>query len=115
MSDVINNREHRQKVLKELIMELHNGKSVEEVKERFGELIAGVSAAEISQMEQNLIMEGMPVTEVQRLCDVHAAVFKGSIEEIHREVAPEEREGHPMHTFKSENREIEKLINQTRY
>ena len=98
MSDVINNREHRQKVLKELIMELHNGKSVEEVKERFGELIVGVSAAEISQMEQNLIMEGMPVTEVQRLCDVHAAVFKGSIEEIHREVAPEEREGHPMHT-----------------
>ena len=112
MSDVINNREHRQKVLKELIMELHNGKSVEEVKERFGELIVGVSAAEISQMEQNLIMEGMPVTEVQRLCDVHAAVFKGSIEEIHREVAPEEREGHPMHTFKFENREIEKLINE---
>lgn len=110
MSEVINNREYRQKVLKELIMELHNGKPVEEVKAKFGELIEGVSTSEISQMEQNLIMEGMPVTEVQRLCDVHAAVFKGSIEEIHREVSPEEREGHPVHTFKTENREIEKLI-----
>ena len=34
-------------------------------------------------MENALIREGMPISEVQRLCDVHAAVFKGSIEEIH--------------------------------
>jgi len=112
VSEVINNREYRQKVLKELIMELHNGKPIEDVKARFEKLIEGVSAAEISQMEQSLIMEGMPVSEVQRLCDVHAAVFKGSIEEIHREIAPEEKEGHPVHTFKSENREIEKLLNE---
>jgi len=110
MSEMINNREYRQKVLKELIMELHNGKSPEEVKERFAKLIEGVSASEISQMEQSLIMEGMPVEEVQRLCDVHAAVFKGSIEEIHRPQNPEEIPGHPVHTFKRENREIERLI-----
>ncbi|NLU26866.1 MAG: DUF438 domain-containing protein [Hungateiclostridium thermocellum] len=111
MSEVINNREYRQKVLKELIRELHNGKSVDEVKPRFEELIQGVSAAEISEMEQALIMEGMPVEEIQRLCDVHAAVFKGSIEEIHRPQKPEEVPGHPVHTFKLENAEIEKLIN----
>lgn len=70
MSEMINNREHRQKVLKELIMELHEGKTVDEVKDRFDKLIEGISASEISQMEQNLIMEGMPVEEVQRLCDV---------------------------------------------
>ena len=39
----INNREYRQKILKELIMELHNGKSVEEVKPRFEKLIEGIS------------------------------------------------------------------------
>jgi len=111
MSEVINNREYRQKVLKELIRELHNGKSVEEVKPRFEELIQGISAAEIADMEQALIMEGMPVQEVQRLCDVHAAVFKGSIEEIHRPQKPEEVPGHPIHTFKLENDEIRKLIN----
>ena len=32
MSEIINNREYRQKVLKDIIMELHAGKSVEEVK-----------------------------------------------------------------------------------
>jgi len=61
-------------------------------------------------MEQALIMEGMPVEEIQRLCDVHAAVFKGSIEEIHRPQKPEEVPGHPIHTFKLENAEIRKLV-----
>ncbi|HPT87281.1 MAG TPA: DUF438 domain-containing protein [Bacillota bacterium] len=113
MSEYINNREYRQKVLKELIAELHQGKSVEEVKARFAKLIEGVSPSEISEMEQALIGEGMPVEEIQRLCDVHAAVFKGSIAEIHREQKPEETPGHPIHLFKVENREIEKLIDQS--
>lgn len=113
MSEILNNREYRQKVLKELIMELHSGKSVDEVRERFEKLIEGVSPTEISDMEQSLIMEGMPIGEVQRLCDVHAAVFKGSIEEIHKELPLEEKPGHPVHTFKLENRAIEKLINET--
>lgn len=111
MSEMINNREYRQKVLKELITELHNGKSVDEIKPRFEELIQGISAAEIAEMEKALIMEGMPVEEIQRLCDVHAAVFKGSIEEIHRPQKPEEVPGHPVHTFKLENEAIRKLVN----
>ncbi|MGE5614707.1 MAG: DUF438 domain-containing protein [Bacillota bacterium] len=112
MSEYINNREYRQKVLKELIMELHNGKSVEDVKPRFEKLIEGISPGEISEMEHALIMEGMPVEHIQRLCDVHAALFKGSIEEIHRPQRPEDAPGHPVHTFKLENRELEKLINE---
>lgn len=110
MSNLINNREYRQKVLKELIMELHNGKSVQEVKSRFEKLIEGVSASEISEMEQNLIMEGMPVEEVQRLCDVHSAVFKGSIEDIHKPEPKENIKGHPLHTFKIENQAVKDLI-----
>jgi uncharacterized protein len=112
MSEYINNREHRQKVLKDIITELHNGKSVEEVKARFEKLIQGISPTEISEMEQSLIMNGMPVEEIQRLCDVHAAVFKGSIEEIHRSKKPEEEHGHPVHIFRLENRELEKLISE---
>lgn len=110
MSEMINNREYRQKVLKELINQLHQGKSVEEVKPEFEKLIQGVSVKEISEMEQALIMEGMPVEQIQNLCDVHAAVFKGSIEEIHRPQKPEETPGHPVHTFKLENRQLERLI-----
>lgn len=107
MSDIINNREYRQKVLKELISELHNGKNVEEVQERFHDLVHNISTKEISEMEAALIKEGMPVEEIQRLCDVHAAVFKGSIEEIHH---PDKAPGHPIHTFKLENEAVRKYI-----
>ncbi len=111
MSELINNREYRKKVLKELIGELHKGKSVDEVKPRFEELIeGGVTTAEITEMEAALVAEGMPVEEIQRLCDVHAAVFKGSIEDIHRAIDPAEIPGHPVHTFHLENRALEDLI-----
>ncbi|KZE71367.1 PAS domain S-box protein [Paenibacillus jamilae] len=119
MSELINNREHtaqelteRQQTLKEIIKELHAGKSVEEVKARFAEAVGGVSVAEISAMEHALMTEeGIPVSEVQRLCSVHTSIFKGSIEDIHRPSGPEEQPGHPVHTFKLENREIERLVN----
>ncbi|UZT81603.1 DUF438 domain-containing protein [Caproicibacterium sp. BJN0003] len=114
MSEEINNREYRQKVLKELITQLHNGASVEEVKGRFAAVFDGVSAEEIAQAEQGLIANGLPVSEVQRLCDVHAAVFKGSIEEIHRPTDPAEIPGHPANTLKRENRAVEKLIGEIR-
>ncbi|WP_151737722.1 DUF438 domain-containing protein ['Paenibacillus yunnanensis' Narsing Rao et al. 2020] len=119
MSELINNREvdvpeqtRRQNLLKEIIKELHAGKSVEEVKARFEEAVGDVTVAEISAMENSLMMEeGIPVAEVQRLCSVHTAIFKGSIEQIHRSNQPEEQPGHPVHTFKLENREIERLVN----
>jgi DUF438 domain-containing protein len=107
MSELINNREYRQKILKELINELHNGKSVDEVKDRFHDLVHGISTKEISEMEAALIKEGMPVEEIQRLCDVHAEVFKGSIEDIHH---PEKAPGHPIHTFKRENEALNKYL-----
>ena len=114
MSEEINNREYRQKVLKELITQLHDGKSVEEVKGRFAAVFGGVSAEEIAQAEQALVANGLPVSEIQRLCDVHAAVFKGSIEEIHQPSDPSEIPGHPANTLKRENRAIEKLIAEIR-
>lgn len=110
MSESINNREYRKEVIKQVIKELHDGKSVDEVKQRFEEAFSGVSATEISEAEQALITEGLPVSEVQRLCDVHSAVFKGSIEEIHRETDPTKIPGHPANVIILENREIEKII-----
>lgn len=119
MSELINNREvdipeqtRRQAMLREIIKELHAGKSVEEVKARFEEAVGDVTVEEISAMEHSLMTEeGIPVEEVQRLCSVHTAIFKGSIEQIHRSSKPEEQPGHPVHTFKLENREIERLVN----
>lgn len=116
MSELINNREqpNSEKVsaLKNIIKLLHQGKSVEEVKVLFDEQIGNVSVEEISQMEQSLMNEeGIPVEEIQRLCSVHAAVVGTSIETIHQAVQPELQPGHPIHTFKLENQEIDKLVN----
>jgi DUF438 domain-containing protein len=119
MSEFINNREHvmenkseRQEMLKEIIKELHAGKDVAEVKAKFEEAVGDVTVAEISQLEQALMQEeAIPVSEVQRLCSVHAEVFKGSIEEIHRSEKPEDEPGHPIHTWKMENKEIDRLVN----
>ncbi|MBN2221046.1 MAG: DUF438 domain-containing protein [Vallitaleaceae bacterium] len=113
MSEFINNREHRQKELKRLIQRLHDGATVDEVRAEFASITQGVTAIEITEMEQSLVNEGMPVEEIQRLCDVHASVFEGSIEEIHKEegyVIPDFDEGHPVHTFKKENRALENLM-----
>lgn len=111
MSAEINNREYRKKVLKDLIAQLHAGKTADEVKERFAETFHNVSAAEISEAESALISEGLAVEEVQRLCDVHAAVFEGSIEEIHSvQTDPSDLPGHPAHTLKQENRALERLM-----
>lgn len=107
MSEAINNREYRQQKMKEVIRELHAGKTVEEVKEKFAEVIDGVSPKEISMMEVELVKEGLPIEEIQYLCDVHAEVFKGSLDEIHH---PEQVPGHPIYTFKKENRALEDLM-----
>ncbi len=110
MSESINNREYRKDVIKEVIKELHQGKSVEEVKGKFEVAFAGVSATEISEAEQALINEGLPVEEIQKLCDVHSAVFKGSIAEIHQVIDQTEVLGHPANSVKRENRALEELI-----
>lgn len=110
MSAEINNREFRQQVLKELISQLHEGKSVDEVKGRFDEVFGNVSVEEIAQAEQALIANGLAVGEVQRLCDVHAAIFKGSIQDIHKPSTEADQSGHPADTLKRENRAIEKVI-----
>lgn len=119
MSELINNREQslenkaeRQEMLKEIIKELHAGKNVDEVKAKFEEAVGDVTVVEISQLERALMQEeGIPVAEVQRLCSVHAAIFKGSIEEIHRSEKPEDEPGHPIHTWKMENKEVDMLVN----
>jgi len=110
MSELINNREHRKKIVKDVIRKLHEGATVDEVKAQFAEVLKGVSATEITVIEGELVKEGLPVEEIQRLCNVHAEVFKGTIDEIHH---PEQVPGHPVYTMKEENRAIEKYIEES--
>ena len=112
MSQEINNRERRKEAIKQILRQLHEGKSVEDVQAVFREAFDGVAASEISEAEQALISEGLPVSEVQRLCDVHSAVFKGSIEEIHAPADASRQTGHPAHTLHLENEAIQKQLDE---
>jgi DUF438 domain-containing protein len=93
----------RLEALHAIVKDLHAGKSVEEVKPRFEELIADVEATEIAVMEQKLIEGGVPDSEVKRLCDVHVQVFAGALEGHEAVGAPA---GHPMDTFQRENQAL---------
>jgi DUF438 domain-containing protein len=100
-------KEARHEVLKDIIRELHEGGDLERQKRRFAELIKDISPAEISEMEQRLMDEGMPEDEVKRLCDVHVQVFKESLE---GQPPPSTIPGHPLHTLSEENRALEKIL-----
>lgn len=95
------------KELGKIIKKLHQGVDKEVVKKEFRDKFESVTSAEIVEMEQQLVKEGMPVEEIQKLCDIHADVFDMSIEEIHKKEPEHEKEGHPIKVLLNENRAIE--------
>lgn len=101
MSEVFGGKEKKE-ALKELIRRLHEGANPEEVKAEFEQVIKGATPIEIAQVEQELIKEGMPREEVQRLCDVHLAVFRESLEEGGTPAPP----GHPIHILMEEHKKL---------
>lgn len=107
MSEFINNVSRRKEALKEVIQRLHAGESVESLQEKFGDAIRGATAGEIADAERAMIGEGIAVSEIQRLCDLHVAVFKESLDE---EPAPESLPGHPVFTFRMENEVTLRLL-----
>jgi DUF438 domain-containing protein len=107
MSEYIRNKEQRQEMLKGVIRRLHRGEPVEAVKADFAQLLNDVGPSEIAEIEQALIAEGLPEAEVKRLCDVHVAVFRESLD---AQAPPQERPGHPIHTFRAENDAAEAVV-----
>lgn len=95
--------------LRRLILALHDGEPFDDVKARFDALMVGVSPEEIAAMEQQLIREGLPVAEVQRLCDLHVGVLRSALEQ---EAKPQVPPGHPIHTYMLENRLFEQLADE---
>ena len=66
MNDSFSVDKAKQELLKEIILDLHKGKDVSEVKKRFSRLIKDLSPEEISAMENSLIEGGLPVEQVDR-------------------------------------------------
>ncbi len=107
MSEYIDNVSKRKQALKEVIKRLHAGETVEDLQEKFGEAIKGATAGDIAEAERAMISEGVSVSEIQRLCDLHVAVFRGSLDE---EPTPESLPGHPVFTFRMENEVTMRLL-----
>jgi PAS domain S-box-containing protein len=89
----------KKEALKELIRNLHDGANPDRVKDEFRELLRDVTPPEIARVEEELIQEGMPREEIHRLCDVHLAVFRESLQ-AEEGLAPA---GHPVHILMAEH------------
>ncbi len=107
MSEHINNISRRKEALKQVIQRLHASESVENLQKEFGDAIRGATAGDIADAERAMISEGVSVSEIQRLCDLHVAVFREALDE---EPAPESLPGHPVFTFRMENEVTMRLL-----
>jgi len=107
MSELIDNSDDRKKLLKHMILQLHEGTAPEEVRKQLTTLLSKIPYNEVVEVEQELINEGLPETEVLRLCDIHTEALEGQIDLSGAKVFPP---GHPVDTFKNENRELEKIV-----
>ena len=106
MSELINYSEERKAKLKKLILKLHSGESENNVKQELALTLSGIPYGEVVEVEQELISEGLPESEVLRLCDVHSSVLEGKIDLTSSKKIPE---GHPVDVMLNENRELKKV------
>jgi DUF438 domain-containing protein len=113
MSELIDNKSHRIRSLKEIIQHLHAGKAPEQVKARLREIVGQTEATEIMAMEQELMSEGMPVEEVRSMCDLHSQVTREVLVQLPVTKAIEP--GHPVDTFKRENEALRSAADQARH
>ncbi|MEX2427170.1 MAG: DUF438 domain-containing protein [Bacteroidales bacterium] len=111
MSELINNSNYRKKRLKELILQLHEGKSPEKVREELISTLRNIPYGEVVEVEQELISEGLPESEVLKLCDIHGEVLEGHVDLSGAKEIPE---GHPVDVFKKENEELKKVAAKAR-
>lgn len=122
-------KEERIELLKSYLKRLGAGENLEAVKADFVANFSDVDASEIMKAEQAILAEGTPLSEVQKLCDVHSALFHGETREekianaekaVNVSVLREERAaktkalveetGHPLNLFTKENEVLDTRI-----
>lgn len=67
--------------IKSYLQRLNHGETLESVQADFVRECKDVDPSAIMQAEQELLREGTSIEELQRLCDVHSALFHGSTTE----------------------------------
>ena len=132
----------RAEVLRSLLDRLSEGEDLESVRADFVRDFKDVDPAEIMRAEQGLMESGMPLSKVQKLCDVHSALFHGDSREekianaersvqasLKNQAGKEEKNyinkseeadaliqipGHPLSTFTKENEALGKYLESTK-
>ena len=123
----------RAELLKSYVARLSAGEALEDVRRDFVANFSDVDAGEIARAEQGLIEGGARIDDVQRLCDVHSALFHGATREERIANAEEavmgslgqspddlntrfstNLPGHPAYVLTRENEAIASQIRRTR-
>ncbi len=107
MSELIDNQAQRVKTLTTIIKRLHAGESPNDVKAALKTLVQQTDYAEIMAMEQQLMAEGMPASEIQSMCDLHSQVTRETLVQL---PAAPVQPGHPADTFRLENEALRGVL-----
>jgi hypothetical protein len=111
MTEIINNRQQRIDIMKNLIRQLHSGMAEERVKSQLETMLDEADYSDVFLMEVQLVQEGIPAESIQKLCDTHTRVLKKHLD---LQETPETVPGHPVNTFVQENRALTKTTGQVR-
>ena len=104
-------------LLRSYIQRLNMGEDLESVRKDFVKNFESVSVHEILKVEQDMIDSGTDVEEVQKLCDLHSALFHGKTEqeiymEEEKEMMMNVEEGHPIDILRKENVGLESKLDE---
>ncbi len=104
MSELLVDREEKKRVMKELLLRIHDGEDIEKLKKEFKNILMRISPIEIPIIEQELVKDGVSPKEIAKLCDLHVELLRGNIEKNVdlSGITP----GHPLHTLLRENEAI---------
>lgn len=104
------NIKNREAALMKILRFVQDGGAFDKAKQMFKQELGDVDVAEITAAERELIAQGLNPADIQALCNVHAAIFKGNIQNT--DESPDfSIPGHPVYTFRQENMVINSLIN----
>lgn len=101
----------KRKLVADIIRDLHGGLTVEAAKARVQREVGTLTSAEVTEIEQSLIDEGVSPDEIKRFCNVHALLFESSLEQT---VAAPDSSSHPLSLLQSENRAIAAIVGELR-
>ena len=108
MSEFINNSSQRKEMFRHLLLRLHEGDNPDVLRNRLVEVLSSIPYNEVVEVEQELIESGtLSEDEILAFCDLHTAVLDGSIDQRGAKPIPA---GHPVDTFKRENRAIREQL-----